>query len=73
MDNHEIFWKSMTDVFNTSSSISDFIATMMAKPEAVAVIETSDEGFTPWIKTSDDLIEQLESSWDQKELQAYES
>ena len=73
MDNHEIFWKSMTDVFNTSSSMDDFIATMMAKPEAVAVIETSDEGFTPWIKTSDDLIEQLESSWDQKELQAYES
>lgn len=73
MDNHEIFWKSMADVFNTSGSMSDFIATMMAKPEAVAVIETSDEGFTPWIKTSDDLIEQLESSWDQKELQAYES
>jgi len=66
MENHEIFWKSMADVFNTSSSMDDFIATMMAKPEAIAVINTSDEGFTPWIKNSGDLIEQLQGSWDQK-------
>ena len=58
MDEDEKFWSSMSDV------CAEFVSVMMAKPEVESVIAMNG-GLTPWVDSKEELVEQLEDSWDE--------
>ena len=64
MDEEENFWSSASSVCGESESCAEFVSTMMAKPEVESVIALNG-GLTPWIDSKDELVEQLEGSWDE--------
>ncbi len=64
MDEEENFWSAASSVCGESESCGEFVSTMMAKPEVESVIALNG-GLTPWIDSKDELVEQLEGSWDE--------
>lgn len=64
MDEDEKFWSSMSDVCGESESCAEFVSVMMAKPEVESVIAMNG-GLTPWVDSKEELVEQLEDSWDE--------